>query len=90
MNSKVAFKLLSRGESPPVGHQEITCHLVFDLKLDMTRKARYVAGGHLTDVPTNMTYSTVVSRDTVRIGFLVAALNGLESADKPPKKKDKK
>jgi hypothetical protein len=77
-NSRVAFKLLERGEKPPVGHKEITCHLIFDLKLDMTRKARYVAGGHLTDVPTSMTYSTVVSRDTVRIGFLVAALNNLD------------
>ena len=41
-------------------------------------KARYVAGGHLTEVPTSMTYSSVVSRDTVRIGFLIAALNGLD------------
>jgi hypothetical protein len=77
-NSRIAFKLLETGEKPPVGHKEITCHLIFDLKLDMTRKARYVAGGHLTDVPTSMTYSTVVSRDTVRIGFLVAALNDLD------------
>jgi hypothetical protein len=37
-----------------------------------------VAGGHLTDVPPSMTYSTVVSRDTVRIGFLIAALNDLQ------------
>lgn len=77
-NSRIAFKLLERGAKAPVGHKEITCHLIFDLKLDMTRKARYVAGGHLTDVPTHMTYSSVVSRDTVRIGFLVAALNNLE------------
>lgn len=77
-DSRVAFQLLERGENPPPGHKEITCHLIFDLKLDMTRKARYVAGGHLTSVPTYMTYSSVVSRDTVRIGFLIAALNGLE------------
>ena len=76
-NARVAFSLLPRGEKPPVGYKEITCHLVFDLKLDMTQKARYVAGGHLTDVPASMTYSSVVSRDTVRIGFLVAALNDL-------------
>ena len=37
-----------------------------------------MAGGHLTDVPTYMTYSSVVSRDTVRIGFLMAALNNLD------------
>ena len=78
INSRVAFKLLEKGERPPVGHTEITCHLIFDLKLDMTRKARYVAGGHLTDVPSSMTYSSIVSRDTVRIGFLIAALNDLD------------
>ena len=44
----------------------------------MTRKAQYVAGGHLTDVPTYMTYSSAVSRDTVRIGFLMATLNNLD------------
>ena len=77
-NSRVAFRLCEKGEKAPVGFTEITCHLIFDLKLDMTRKARYVAGGHLTDVPTYMTYSSVVSRDTVRIGFLMAALNNLD------------
>ena len=77
-NSRVAFHLLEKGEKAPVAHTEITCHLIFDIKLDLTRKARYVAGGHLTDVPANMTYSSVVSRDTVRIGFLIAALNGLD------------
>ena len=77
-NSRVAFHLLEKGEKAPVAHTEITCHLIFDIKLDLTRKARYVAGGHLTDVPPSMTYSTVVSRDTVRIGFLVAALNNLD------------
>ena len=78
VNSKCAFKLLACGDRPPPGYKEILCHLVFDVKLDMTRKARHVAGGHLTDVPANMTYSSVVSRDTVRIGFLVAALNDLD------------
>ncbi|GFH48973.1 Blackbeard [Chaetoceros tenuissimus] len=78
VNAKCAFKLLARGDKPPPGYNEILCHLVFDVKLDMTRKARYVAGGHLTNVPANMTYSSVVSRDTVRIGFLVAALNDLD------------
>ena len=37
-----------------------------------------MAGGHLTDPPTSMTYSTVVSRESVRIAFLVAVLNRLE------------
>ena len=46
--------------------------------MDFTRKARFVAGGHMTDPPVIMTYSSVVSRDSARIGFLLAALNDLE------------
>ena len=49
-NSRVAFKLCEKGEKVTVGHTKITCHLIFDLKLDMTRKARYVPGEYLTDV----------------------------------------
>lgn len=77
-NSKMAFRLLSDGEKAPPGYSKITYHLVFDVKYDLTRKARYVAGGHLTEYPSFMTYSNVASRDSVRIGFLLAALNGLE------------
>jgi hypothetical protein len=61
-----------------IGFQEIGCHIVFDIKMDFTRKARFCAGGHTTDTPAAMTYSSVVSRDSVRIGFMLAALNGLD------------
>ena len=44
----------------------------------MTRKTRYLVGDHLTDVPTYMTYYSVVSGDTVHIVFLIAALNNLD------------
>ena len=61
-----------------VGFTEIACHMVFDVKMDFTRKARFVAGGHLTDDPTTITYSSVVSRDLVRIALTIAELNGLD------------
>ena len=61
-----------------VGFTEIACHMVFDVKMDFTRKARFVAGGHLTDDPTTITYSSVVSRDSVRIALTIAELNGLD------------
>ena len=76
-NSKVAFQVLETEEQPPVGYTEITCHLIFDVKMDLTRKARYVAEGHLTDPPSSLTYASVVSRETVRIAFLIAAVNDL-------------
>ena len=61
-----------------VGFQEIKCHMIFDVKMDLTRKARFVAGGHLTEPPASITYSSVVSRDSVRIAFVLAALNDLD------------
>lgn len=77
-NCKVAFKFLGRETPPPVGYKRITCHMIFDVKFDLTRKARYVAGGHLTEPPSTMSYASVVSRDSVRILFTIAALNNLD------------
>jgi len=59
--------------------------MVFDIKMDgdLTRKAHFVAGGHTTTTPNTTTDSSVVSRDSIRIAFLIAALNDLDifSAD---------
>ena len=77
-NVQVAFDIKEDGVVP-VGFKEISCHLIFDVKSDtLQRKARFVAGGHLTDPPKDSTYSSVVSRDSVRLFFLLAALNDLD------------
>jgi Reverse transcriptase (RNA-dependent DNA polymerase) len=57
--------------------------MVFDVKVDLTRKARLVAGGHQTEVPKDSVYSSVVSRDSVRLALTLASLNSLSvlSAD---------
>jgi hypothetical protein len=77
-NVKVAFHFLTEEEQTPVGYKEIPCHIIFDVKMDFTRKARFIAGGHKTDPPSSITYSSVVTRDSVRIAFLIAALNDLD------------
>jgi hypothetical protein len=77
-NNAVAFKFLEDGESLPVGSQWIPFHMIFDVKCDFTRKARFVAGGHWTDAPTQITYSSVVTRDSVWIAFLIAAFNEID------------
>ena len=81
---RVAFAKWDGGTTPEeakrklVGLQFIKCHMVFDIKFDgLIRKARLVAGGHKTTAPSSTTYSSVVSRDSVRIAFLYAALNDL-------------
>ena len=65
-------------ETSMIRFQEIRCHVIFDVKMDFTRKARFVAGGHTTDAPGSITYSSVVSRDSVRLAFLIAGLNDLD------------
>ncbi len=61
-----------------IGFQEIGCHIVFDIKMDFTRKTRFCAWGHTTNTPVAITYSSVVSRDSVQIGFMLTAFNGLD------------
>ena len=80
-NVRAAFEVLEGSEKEiPPGYQKIDCHLIFDVNMgeNFRRKACMVAGGHVTDVPHSLTYSSVVSRDSVRIAFTIAALNGLE------------
>ena len=80
-----AFKLYQGNTKDLIGYQEITTHFIFDIKLgeNFRRKARLVADGHKTATPSSVTYSSVVSRDSVRICLLLAALNDLKvlSAD---------
>jgi hypothetical protein len=52
--------------------------MIFTVKMDFTRKCRLVAGGHTTKPPETLTYASVVSRDSVRLAFLIAKMNDLE------------
>ena len=52
--------------------------MIFDVKFDLRRKARLVAGGHLTSPPKEDIYSGVVGMEAVRLGFLLASLNNLD------------
>jgi hypothetical protein len=42
-NNAMAFKFLNHDESVPVGSTWIPCHMIFDVKMDLTRKARFLA-----------------------------------------------
>jgi hypothetical protein len=76
-NVMVAFEF-SDNPNARVGFAKATCHMIFDIKFDLTRKARLVLNGAKYDVPKEMTFSSVVSRDSVWIAFTLAALNGLD------------
>ena len=80
-NVRIAFEVFEGGEKDILpGFQEVKCHMIFDIKMgeNFRRKARMVAGGHTTEAPSSITYSSVVSRDSVRISLTIAALNNLD------------
>ena len=73
------FRALAEGEVLPEGYIKIPYHIVYDVKFDGRHKARLVMGGHRTpDVPDSEVYSGVVSMDTIRTAFVIAATNNLQ------------
>ena len=70
--------IYSKQLSPPRGYIKTTYHLIFDVKMDFTCKARIVADGHKMPEPSISPYAGAVSRDTVQIAFTYAALNDLD------------
>jgi Reverse transcriptase (RNA-dependent DNA polymerase) len=80
-NIMIAFEMRGKGAPIPPGHQQVIkkCHMVFDVKMDNFKyKARLVAGGHMTETPSHLTYASVVSRESVRIALTMAALHDLQ------------
>ena len=73
-NDKIAYKpredctqeeMLKGDVDDMHGYQEITCHVMLDVNMDFTWKAMFVANGSKTEAPVALTYSSVVSRDSV-------------------------
>ena len=82
-NVMIAFEF-SDDDVIPVGHSELTVHMVFDVKITLQRKSRLVADGHkVPEVAKESTFSSVPTRDTIRLFFMLAALNDMDvlSAD---------
>ena len=74
-----AFDFVEGDDSKvPPGYTFVETYFVFDIKMDLTRKARLVARGSMTEPTKEETFASVVSRDTVRLFFLLAALNDVE------------
>ena len=52
--------------------------MTFDVKVDFTRKARWVVDRHRQSSPEGSTYAGVVSRESIRIAFTYVALNDVK------------
>jgi hypothetical protein len=76
-NLMVAFDILDHGEKLPPAWTKASGHLIFDVRMTLERKARWVKDGHKTPDPDYSTYAGVVSRESVRIALTYAALLSL-------------
>ena len=56
-NNGVAFNIQELGTKAPPGWSKVTGHLIFDVKMDFTRKARWVLDGHRTPDPIGSSYA---------------------------------
>ena len=77
-NIGVAFEILEDGKSAPAGYTQVSGHLIRPVKMDFTRKERWVLDGQKTPDPVGCKYEGVDSRESVQIAFTYAALNGLD------------
>ena len=75
---RVAFELLEMEQKAPARWTKGTGQLVWDVKMDFTRKAQWVLDSHKMADPEGSTYAGVVSHESVRIALTYAALNGLD------------
>ena len=76
-NIRVAFDILENDQRVEPGRTYLDCYMIFEVKMDFRRKTRYVANGAKTPYLTTTSYAGVVSRESVRIAFTLAALNEL-------------
>ena len=75
---KVQYDKHRRVTNVPKGYKQIRGRFVYDCKHDGRHRGRYVAGGHLTEVPLESVYSGVVSIEHVRLVVFLAELNQME------------
>ena len=62
------------------GFQNIGFHMIFDIKMDFnfTRREIIVAGSHMTDPLSSITYSSTLYRNSVCIRFMLSGINDLD------------
>ena len=79
-NVSATFEILPAGAPIPFGQKNSSGQLIWDVKIDFTKKSRWVKDGHHTPEPKEKNYAGVVSRDSVIIALNHSALNDVTAA----------
>ena len=75
-NVGVAFKVLEHHTHVPPGYRKPSGHIILNLKMNVTPKARWAKDGHRTPDPEYSKYADVVSRESIRVLLTHAAMHG--------------
>ena len=59
-NIGVAFEILEDGKTAPAGYTKVSGHLIWSVKMDFTRRARWALDGHKTSDSGGSKYAGVV------------------------------
>ena len=76
-NLKVAFDILDKESKLPSGYIKASGHMVFDVRMTLERKSRWLKDVHRTPEPSHSTFIGIVSRESICIALTYASLNGL-------------
>ena len=79
INKNQIFTILKEDETLAEGYQRIPYHYVFDAKFGGKKKCTLVTrGDKAPDVAKNNVYSGVISIETIRVEFVLAAMKKIE------------
>ena len=73
----IAFEICVPNSEAPTGWFKTSGHIIFDVKMDFTRKAWWVKDGHKSPDSTTSSFAGVVSCESIWIALPYAALLGL-------------
>ena len=68
---------MEEGQKDPPVWTKASGHIIFDVNMDFTRKARWMKDGHRNPGPNTSAYSGVVSWKSVRMALTYAYLMGM-------------
>ena len=77
-NVSIDFEILENGKPASVGWTKTSRHLIWDLKINFTRKERWIYDRHHPPDPKQSNYTKVVARESILIALTFAALNEIE------------
>ena len=78
LNLRVDSDILDVNQDATPGWSKASGHIIFDVRMTLEQKSRWVKYGHRTPEPNHSTYYGVVYRESVRIDLTYDALNHLD------------